>query len=115
MSMHVDPRRIAQFGEQWWYRHVCAVGGVFNMLAMFAANLVGFVIGTGGISYMIGQLTDSWDGTRSVERNTTHRANFSKLDFSLRHPICVLGMFLSVRRRTDDVRIQVRSVLNASQ
>ena len=29
---------------------------------MLAANLVGFVIGTGGISYMIGQLTDNWEG-----------------------------------------------------
>lgn len=31
---------------------------------MLAANLVGFVIGTGGISYMIGQLTNSWEGAR---------------------------------------------------
>jgi len=64
MSMHVDSRPTTQFGEQWWYRHVCAVGAVLNMFAMLAANLVGFVIGTGGISYMIGQLTDSWEGKR---------------------------------------------------
>ena len=30
---------------------------------MLAANLVGFVIGTDGISYLIGQLTDDWEGT----------------------------------------------------
>ena len=30
---------------------------------MLAANLVGFVIGTDGISYMISQLTDNWEGT----------------------------------------------------
>lgn len=41
---------------------MCAVGGVFNILTMLAANLVGFVIGTDGIGYMIGQLTDSWEG-----------------------------------------------------
>jgi len=64
MNTHVDTRPTAQFAERWWYRHVCAVGGVFNIFAMLAANLVGFVIGTGGISYMIGQLTDSWEGTR---------------------------------------------------
>ena len=31
---------------------------------MLAANLVGFVIGTDGISYMVGQLTDNWEGAR---------------------------------------------------
>lgn len=54
-----------QFGAQWWYRHVCAVGGVFNILTMLAANLVGFVIGTDGIGYMISQLTDSWEGVHA--------------------------------------------------
>jgi hypothetical protein len=41
---------------------VCALGGVFNILTMLVANLIGFVIGTDGISYMIGQLTGSLEG-----------------------------------------------------
>ena len=41
---------------------MCAIGGVFNILTMLAANLVGFVIGTEGISYMLGQLTGSLEG-----------------------------------------------------
>ena len=41
---------------------MCAVGGVFNIFTMLAANLVGFVIGTDGISYMVGTLTNSWEG-----------------------------------------------------
>ena len=60
---HFDPSPVIQFGAQWWHRHVCAVGGVFNILTMLTANLIGFVVGTDGISYMIGQLTDNWEGT----------------------------------------------------
>ena len=41
---------------------MCAVGGVFNILTMLAANLVGFVIGTDGIVYMTDQLMDNWQG-----------------------------------------------------
>jgi len=73
VSLFLIPELIARaalprskFGVQWWYRHVCAVGGVFNILMMLAANLVGFVIGTDGISYMISALTDSWEGLRFV-------------------------------------------------
>lgn len=67
MGIHIDSRPTVKFGAHWWYRHVCAVGGVLNILMMLAANLVGFVIGTDGISYMIGQLTDSWEGTANWE------------------------------------------------
>ncbi|KAF9790369.1 MBOAT-domain-containing protein [Thelephora terrestris] len=71
VSLFLIPELIArtalpQSKAEWWYRHVCAVGGVFNILTMLAANLVGFVIGTDGISYMIGALTDSWKGIRFV-------------------------------------------------
>jgi hypothetical protein len=51
-----------QYGDRWWYRHLCALGGVFNELAMVSANLVGFVIGTEGMKYMIQQLFGSWHG-----------------------------------------------------
>jgi len=62
MNAHFDPSLVIQFGAQWWYRHVCAVGGVFNILTMLIANLIGFVVGTDGISYMIGRLADNWEG-----------------------------------------------------
>ncbi|KAI0295061.1 hypothetical protein B0F90DRAFT_1811558 [Multifurca ochricompacta] len=28
----------SSFGDRWWYRHVCAVGGVFNILLMMSAS-----------------------------------------------------------------------------
>ena len=103
MSAHFDPNPVVQFGAQWWYRHVCAVGGVFNILTMLAANLVGFVIGTDGISYMIGQLADSWEGTCDKYGEITHGTDFAKFNPPRRPPIRALYMFLSVRWRTDDV------------
>jgi hypothetical protein len=52
----------AQFGEKWWYRHCCAIGGVFNILMMMGANLVGFVVGMDGAQYLAYQLVSSWSG-----------------------------------------------------
>ncbi|KAI0247695.1 MBOAT-domain-containing protein [Lactifluus subvellereus] len=52
------------FGERWWYRHVCAAGGVFNILLMMGANLVGFVLGVDGAQYFVRELIGSWDGIR---------------------------------------------------
>ncbi|KAH9991748.1 MBOAT-domain-containing protein [Russula vinacea] len=52
------------FGERWWYRHACAVGGVFNILLMMGANLVGFVVGMDGTQYFAHQLVNSWSGIR---------------------------------------------------
>lgn len=45
-----------QFGSKPWYRHVCAIGAVLNMLMMMTANLVGFVIGTDGIRFFVDEL-----------------------------------------------------------
>ena len=53
----------SQYGSRPWYRHVCAIGAVFNILMMMAANLVGFVIGTDGVSYMLQQLLGTTEGT----------------------------------------------------
>ncbi|GAA5946636.1 hypothetical protein JCM3765_000327 [Sporobolomyces pararoseus] len=36
------------YGDQPWYRHLAALGGVFNILLMMTANLVGFVVGIDG-------------------------------------------------------------------
>ncbi|EJD06915.1 MBOAT-domain-containing protein [Fomitiporia mediterranea MF3/22] len=52
----------AKFGNYPWYRHVCAVGGVGNILMMLGANLVGFVIGVDGIQYMVRQLFGTIEG-----------------------------------------------------
>ncbi|KAG1736348.1 MBOAT, membrane-bound O-acyltransferase family-domain-containing protein [Suillus lakei] len=53
-----------QYGQFSWYRHVCAIGSVFNMLMMVSANLVGFVIGTDGMMYMANQIVGTWQGFR---------------------------------------------------
>lgn len=53
-----------KYGQFSWYRHVCAIGGVLNILMMVSANLVGFVIGTDGIMYMARQMTGTWQGFR---------------------------------------------------
>ncbi|KAI0077283.1 MBOAT-domain-containing protein [Panus rudis PR-1116 ss-1] len=71
VSLFILPELIAQYllpaskyGKNWWYRHICAFGAVFNILMMMAANLVGFVIGTDGMSYMLKQLFSTWEGIR---------------------------------------------------
>jgi hypothetical protein len=51
-----------KFGERWWYRHVCAVGGVFNILLMMGGNLIGFVLGMDGAQYFAHELVSSWAG-----------------------------------------------------
>ncbi|KAF8442088.1 MBOAT, membrane-bound O-acyltransferase family-domain-containing protein [Boletus edulis BED1] len=52
----------SRYGRYAWYRHVCACGGVINALTMITANLVGFVIGTDGILYMVNQIVGSLQG-----------------------------------------------------
>ncbi|KAK0557215.1 glycerol transporter [Tilletia horrida] len=51
-----------KYGDEPWYRAVCGVGGVFNILLMMGANLVGFAIGLDGMKYMVQQLTGSFEG-----------------------------------------------------
>lgn len=54
----------ARYTPRWWYRHLAALGGVFNVLLMMTANLVGFAIGLDGIKYMWEQLLGSAEGWR---------------------------------------------------
>jgi len=54
----------SKFGNEPWYRHVCAIGGVLNVLMMMTANLVGFVIGVDGIWYLAQELFGTWQGVR---------------------------------------------------
>lgn len=51
-----------QYGHHSWYRHICAIGAVFNILMMMTANLVGFVVGTDGVLYMANQIIASAEG-----------------------------------------------------
>lgn len=62
VARHLLPPR--KYGAQTWYRHVCAIGAVFSILMMMTANLVGFVIGTDGMSFMLQQLISGWEGIR---------------------------------------------------
>jgi D-alanyl-lipoteichoic acid acyltransferase DltB (MBOAT superfamily) len=62
-----------QYGHTKWYRHVCALGAVLNILLMMIANLVGFVIGVDGVRYMLQQLTASWQGELCVLISTVLR------------------------------------------
>jgi len=53
-----------RYGTRWWYRHVAAVGAVGNELMMFTANLVGFVMGVEGISYLYKEVFGTLAGIR---------------------------------------------------
>lgn len=71
VSLFVVPEVLARslvprskFGDRAWYRHVCALGGVGNVLLMMGANLVGFVIGLDGMRYFVSELLGSWQGLR---------------------------------------------------
>ncbi|EIW83800.1 MBOAT-domain-containing protein [Coniophora puteana RWD-64-598 SS2] len=54
----------SKYGSEPWYRHACALGGVLNVLMMISANLVGFVIGTDGMLYMVSEVFGTWSGLR---------------------------------------------------
>ncbi|KAI0636277.1 MBOAT-domain-containing protein [Trametes polyzona] len=56
----------SKYGDKPWYRHVAAIGAVLNVLMMMSANLIGFVIGTDGMKYMLHQIFDSWEGIRFI-------------------------------------------------
>lgn len=69
VSLFIVPELLAtyllpksKFGKNAWYRHVCAIGAVANVLLMMAANLVGFVIGTDGIKFFVSQLLGTREG-----------------------------------------------------
>nr|XP_031861387.1 uncharacterized protein CI109_002991 [Kwoniella shandongensis]KAA5528459.1 hypothetical protein CI109_002991 [Kwoniella shandongensis] len=53
---------VEKYGDHSLYRHICAVGGVFNILLMMTANLVGFALGLEGTKHLIVQLTSTISG-----------------------------------------------------
>ncbi|KAF8193374.1 glycerol transporter [Pholiota molesta] len=71
VSLFIAPELLAtyllpasRYGGFAWYRHVCALGAVVNMCMMMAANLVGFVMGTDGVRFLVSQLFGTWEGLR---------------------------------------------------
>ncbi|EIM90724.1 MBOAT-domain-containing protein [Stereum hirsutum FP-91666 SS1] len=71
ISLFVIPEVLAGWGarkvglpKKPYYRHLCALGGVVNILMMMGANLVGFVLGTDGTREVAGRLVGSWEGLR---------------------------------------------------
>ncbi|KAK2460146.1 hypothetical protein APHAL10511_007825 [Amanita phalloides] len=51
-----------KYGKEWWYRHVCALGAVINILMMMTANLVGFVVGVDGVRFFLSELLGTTQG-----------------------------------------------------
>ncbi|CAI2163199.1 1821_t:CDS:10 [Funneliformis geosporum] len=55
-----------RFGDYPYYRHLCAVGGVLNLLTMWAANLVGFAVGLDGMKVLLSDIFRTSDGLISL-------------------------------------------------
>ncbi|WVO15491.1 hypothetical protein L204_103149 [Cryptococcus depauperatus] len=69
VSLFIVPEILARriftaekYGSYSWYRHICAMGGVANILLMMTANLVGFVLGLDGTKHLLYQLTSTFSG-----------------------------------------------------
>lgn len=69
VSFFVLPEVIAKkvfansaYQHEPWFRHLVALGGTFNVMAMMSANLVGFSIGVDGVKFMWKEMLGSWAG-----------------------------------------------------
>ncbi|KAF9319830.1 glycerol transporter [Podila horticola] len=69
ISLFILPEIIAgkvfskdKWGSWPYYRHLCAVGAVGNIIMMMIANLVGFCIGLDGVKLMLSDLFKTTDG-----------------------------------------------------
>ncbi|KAL0075901.1 MBOAT, membrane-bound O-acyltransferase family-domain-containing protein [Phycomyces blakesleeanus] len=51
-----------KYGKKPYYRFVCGVGAVFNIMMMMAANLVGFSIGLDGLKDMVSGIFQTSEG-----------------------------------------------------
>ncbi|CAH1763254.1 8569_t:CDS:10 [Entrophospora sp. SA101] len=53
-------------GKGWtnwqYFRHLCAIGCVLNLLTMWAANLVGFAVGLDGMKFLLSEIFLTTDG-----------------------------------------------------
>lgn len=90
---------IWQYGRYAWFRHICAVGAVLNILMMLSANLVGFVIGADGMMYMIKQIGGAWAGMfiSSLTCWLGLMCRFSRLEIPRN------GLYMLIRRSATNV------------
>ncbi|KAI8331343.1 hypothetical protein BC941DRAFT_382702 [Chlamydoabsidia padenii] len=51
-----------KYGDKSYYRFVCGIGAVANILMMMVANLVGFCVGLDGMKDMLSQIIGTTDG-----------------------------------------------------
>lgn len=54
--------RLIQYGDKPYYRFVCGLGAVGNILMMMTANLVGFSVGLDGVKEMLVQIFGTAEG-----------------------------------------------------
>lgn len=52
------------YSQVWWYRHLCAAGGVVNVWLMMIANLYGFCLGNGGTKALLYEMFCTATGLR---------------------------------------------------
>ncbi|CAN3355578.1 membrane-bound O-acyltransferase Gup1p [Diutina catenulata] len=52
----------ARYRDEWWYRHVCALGSTVNIWMMMIANLFGFCLGKDGTIKMLHELFQTVHG-----------------------------------------------------
>ncbi|PFH46767.1 hypothetical protein AMATHDRAFT_82449 [Amanita thiersii Skay4041] len=71
VSLFIAPELLARYllpvnkyRKEGWYRHVCGLGAVANILMMMGANLVGFVIGLEGLQFFVQELLGTIQGVR---------------------------------------------------
>ncbi len=53
-----------KFSNEWWYRHLCAIGGVTNIWLMMIANLYGFCLGQKGTQALLNEMFGTFSGIR---------------------------------------------------
>lgn len=51
-----------RFNDQWWFRHLCAVGAVINIWMMMIANLFGFCLGKDGTVALLHEMFSTFRG-----------------------------------------------------
>lgn len=53
-----------RYQNEWWFRHLCAFGGVINIWLMIIANLFGFCLGEKGTKALINEMFGTVAGVR---------------------------------------------------
>jgi len=72
-----------------WYRHAAALGAVGNVLMMMGANLVGFVIGTEGVEFFVGELFGTIQGRSVISLYPLFKLDCAGLKFLVIAVVCL--------------------------